>query len=190
MTTLRADRKKFLFVFFEPCGSHVQSSLCSNARWDTRKMTPSGSDCHVRAHEIRSTTFSAAALHCQLALLICFANDSLTWTASTRHRQMYTVFVSAPMLSPILLNRVPTFPLFSPHIQHFLRVLTQTRDQPPRGRKEKRNTSTVSKGITVAVDVLRFLSTSESINALSKPPPHVASKRVQATPRIRITTKR
>ena len=43
---------------------------------DTRKMTPmtpSGSDCHVRAHETRSTTFAAAPLHCQLALLICFA---------------------------------------------------------------------------------------------------------------------
>ena len=45
-------------------------------------------------------------------------------------------------------------------------------------------------GITVAVDVLRFLSTSEAINALSPPPPHVALRRVQATPRIRITTAR
>ena len=38
-------------------------------------MTPSGNDClvHVRAHETRSTTCPAAPLHCQLALLICFA---------------------------------------------------------------------------------------------------------------------
>ena len=158
---------------------------------DTRKMTPSGSDCHVRAHETRSTTFAAAPLHCQLALLIFV----LRWLASlasllASSSNVRTVFVSAPMLSPILLNRVPTSPLFSPHIQLFRRVLTPTRDQPPRGRKEKRNVSTVSMGITVAVDVLRFLSTSESIDALSPHPPHVASRRVQVTPRVRITTAR
>ena len=42
-------------------------------------------------------------------------------------------------------------------------------------------------GITVAVDVLRFLSSIESNNALSPPPPDVALRRVQATPRVRIT---
>ena len=87
-------------------------------------------------------------------------------------------------------TKKPTFRSFSPHIQLVRRVLTPTRNQPFCKRYEKRKVFTISMGITVAVDVPRFLSTGEALNALSPPPPHVASRRVQATPRVRITTTR
>ena len=106
--------------------------------------------------------------------LICFPNGSVPWPASTRDGQMYT---HSSMLSPILLNRVTTFQVFSPHIQHFRRILKQTRDQPPRRRREKRIVSTGSTNITVAV--------SYGCSPLRKqytPSGHL--QRVQATSRI------
>ena len=158
----------------------------------TRKMPPGGSDClvHVPAHETRSTTFAAVPLHCQLALLICFATTRFLGQSPrvivkcTHGLRLRTDVVANP------LEPSDDFRIVFSHFQLVLRVLTPTRNQPFCKRYEKRKVSTVSMGITVAVDVPRFPSTGEAINALSPPPPHVASRRVQATPRIRITTAR
>ena len=166
--------------------------IAENPKGITRRMPPGGSDClvHVPAHEIRSTTCPAAPLHCPLALLICFATARLPGrppranVKCTHGLRLRTDVVANP------LEPSDKFRIVFPHIQLVRRVLTSTRIQPFCKRYQNRKVSTVSMGITVAVSVPRFLSTSESINALSPPPPHVASRRVQATPRIRITTAR